>query len=165
MSLQSVFLSRPTSVDRYQQRLCQRIAAALKGEHLQPRTLGVTDYPRKAPLGEVLKLMEESDGAIVLGLRQLRVQGGLLKEQTDQEAAVEDLLLPTAWNQIEAGMAVALGLPLLLIREEGVSGGVFDVGSSDQFVHQAEMDSRWTRSANFLDPLRAWVTDVRARQA
>lgn len=165
MTPQNVFLSRPTSVDRHQHFFCRRVVIALEEQELQPRTLGVTDYPSKAPLGEVLRLMTNCDGAIVLGLRQLRVETGLAKEQTDHEADVRDLLLPTAWNQIEAGMAVALALPLLIIREKGVSSGVFDVGSSDQFVHQAEMSSQWTRSAKFLDPFRAWVADVRARQA
>jgi hypothetical protein len=164
MTSQHVFLSRPTSVDRHQQSLCRRMVVALEGQDLKPRTLGVTDYPSKAPLGEVLRLMETCDGAIILGLRQLRIQSGLEKENTDNETEVKGLLLPTAWNQIEAGMAVALGLPLLIIREEGVSSGVFDIGSSDQFVHQAEMSPQWTRSAKFMDPFRRWVTDVQARQ-
>jgi hypothetical protein len=56
-----------------------------------------------------------------------------------------------------------LNLPLLIIREEGVSSGVFDVGTSDRFVHQAEMNTDWTRSPKFLEPFHRWVGDVQLR--
>jgi hypothetical protein len=132
-------------------------------EGLRARTLGVTDYPAKAPLGEVLDLMRDCDGALVLGLVQTTVEVGVGKPETPSEHRIDGMRFATPWNQIEAGMAFALGLPMLLVREEGVEGGIFDVGSSDRFLHQADLTREWLESPAFQQPFRQWVTEVRAR--
>ena len=160
----SVFLSRPTALNDEQESFCDGLDQVLEDEGLRPRTLGVTDYPASAPLAEVLKLMRDCDGALVLGLRQLHVESGRSKEGSPSAASVAGLYLATPWNQIEAGMAVALGRPLLLARELGVEGGVFDVGSSDRFVHRVEFDAGWLESPAFRQPFEAWVADVRQAQ-
>jgi len=36
---------------------------------------------------------------------------------------------------LEAGILFGLGLPLVIFREEGIRGGVFDEGVTDVFVH------------------------------
>ena len=37
---------------------------------------------------------------------------------------------------MEAGILFGLGLPLLVFRENGISGGIFDSGVTDVFVHR-----------------------------
>lgn len=103
------------------------------------RTLGVTDYPGLAPLAEVLALMRQCNGALALGLRQLHVETGKAKAGSLLQQWLRIFYLSTPWNQIEAGMAIALGLPLLVAREKGVEGGVFDIGSSDRFIHRLSL--------------------------
>lgn len=44
-------------------------------------------------------------------------------------ARVADFYLSTPWNQIEEGWQLLLERPLLIAREDGVEGGVFDSGS------------------------------------
>ncbi len=86
--------------------------------------------------------MAECQGAIILGLRQINVLDAVLKEGTIQESrSMPSNFLPTPWDQLEAGMAFMLGLPTLIIKEDRVWGGVFDVGSSDRFVHQVSLPS------------------------
>ena len=46
-----------------------------------------------------------------------------------------DILFPTPWNHIEAGILFGLKLPLLVFREDGIRGGIFDDGVKDAFVH------------------------------
>src|SRR5437667_6805088 len=43
---------------------------------------------------------------------------------------------PTAWNNLEAGILFGLGLPILIFKEDGISGGVFDNGVTDVFIHK-----------------------------
>src|SRR3954447_20890464 len=90
------------------------------------RTLGRTDYPNKAPMTAVRELMTECEGVIVLGLRQIEVIDGIVKPGSGEERTLRGEFLPTPWNQLEAGVAFALELPLMLIKEHGVEGGVFD---------------------------------------
>ncbi len=112
----------------------------------------------------VKRIMVGCQGAIVLGLRQSRVVEGVEKEQTAQESPMENIFLPTPWNQIEAGMAFMLDLPTLLIREDGVQGGVFDLGSTDRFVHKINLPTgEWLRSPQFLQPFNEWFAEVVGR--
>ena len=50
------------------------------------------------------------------------------------------MLIPTAWNHLEAGILFGLNLPLLIFKETGVSGGVFDNGVTDVFIHELKKE-------------------------
>lgn len=128
------------------------------------RTLGGTDYPNRAPIAEVAEVMAECHGAIILGLRQIHIIRGIERAGTDRERSVDRSYLPTAWNNLEAGMAHAMGLPLMVIREEGVTSGIFDVGSSDRYVHQARLSRNWLESDAFLKPFLKWAQEVDDRR-
>jgi hypothetical protein len=105
--------------------------------------------------------MHQCSGALALGLRQLHVETGEAKAGSPVAKTVADLYLSTPWNQIEAGIAVALERPLLIAREKGVEGGVFDIGSSDRFIHQVEFGTEWLESPRFRQPFETWVAGVR----
>jgi len=47
----------------------------------------------------------------------------------------KDAKFPTPWNQLEAGILFSLRLPLMVFREQGVFGGIFDLGTSDVFIN------------------------------
>lgn len=134
---------------------------SLQERDLRPRTLGTTDYPNIAPIGAVKDVMSRCHGAVVLGLKQIRVIQGVAREGTEKEEGLAEHHLATAWNHIEAGMAFSFELPVLIIREEGVSEGVFEVGASDRYIHEVTMPGdKWLRSTAFLQPLNQWVEDV-----
>ena len=72
--------------------------------------------------------------------------------------------LPTPWNQLEAGIAFALDLPLLIIHESSVAQeGIFDPQIGDRFIHQTDLSLDWLRSKQFLQPYDEWVVEVRSR--
>ena len=60
--------------------------------------------------------------------------------QKRYDARVNDktcgIIHPTPWNHLEAGILFRLGLPLLVFRESGIQGGIFDPGVTDVFVNQ-----------------------------
>jgi hypothetical protein len=163
MGVHAVFVSRPSAVTPAQQRFCDALEDMLAERGCAPRTLGRTDYPNKAPMTAVRELMVECEGAIVLGLRQIEVIDGIVKPGTDEERRVHGAFHPTAWNQLEAGVGFALDLPLMLIKEAEVEGGVFDAGNTDRFVHQAEMSRDWLRSPRFLQPFNEWLEEILKR--
>ena len=53
-----VFVSRPTWVSEEFQAGLDTFTLQLENLGLIPRTLGVTDYPSKSPLDEVIEIME-----------------------------------------------------------------------------------------------------------
>jgi len=134
----------------------------LKVRGLTGRSLGTINYSNQAPLLAVRQLMNSCDGAIILGFTKLQIKQ---IKQHDSE-----IQLPTPWNNLEAGIAFALNLPLLIICEEGISGGIFDIGASDQFIHRFTFPNTakaltsfigtYFKSDKFLQPFNEWHEKV-----
>lgn len=133
-----VFVSSPTMLNPAQAGARKVVADLLEQYKMEPRALGRTDYPKDFPLKEVLIIAKHCHGGIILGFEQLRVIEGRWKPGTKEERPVDrkkPVQLPTPWNQLEAGILFGLRLPLLIFRESGVYGGVFDVGTTEVYIH------------------------------
>lgn len=163
----SVFLSRPTLLTDAQDGFCSALMEILAQHGLRPRTVGLTDFGNRTPLSIVRRVMAECAGAMILGFGQLTVESGMRKPGTRAEVPVpRGLAFPTPWNQLEAGMAFVLSLPLFVVRESSVAAeGIFDAAVADYFVHHAELTSDWLRSPAFQQPFEEWAAEVRAYKA
>lgn len=160
MSERKVFVSRPSTRNEAQEDFLKQLDDRMVRRDLRPVSLGQTDYPNRTPIQGVRQLMEQCEGAMIVGLEQIHLREGVQKPRTEQETELNDLSLPTPWNQIEAGMAFMLELPMLIIREEGVEGGVFDVGSSERYIHQATLSEEWIESPEFTQPFNSWHEEI-----
>lgn len=158
-----VFLSCPTDLSPGQGKERTRIIAALRAEGFEWRSLGRTDYPTNCPLREVLAIARHCSGGVVLGYSQFKTRSGIWKSGGLSEKRVRGLtLFPTPWNNLEAGVLYALGLPLLVFCEDGVSGGIFDPGATETFIHRIPHSSPTRTAKNELRAIVAkWGTDVR----
>jgi hypothetical protein len=131
-----VFVSCPTALNARQERSRQMILAELKHLQLEPRALGRTDYPTELPLREVYVIAKHCSGGVILGFEQSYAAKAVEKRGVRGKAKPQkDVIMPTPWNHLEAGILFGMNLPLLVFREKGISGGVFDVGVTDNFVH------------------------------
>src|SRR5262245_48271709 len=151
-----IFVSRPTWLpDEFQQPLSEFLGL-LDVLGLVPRTLGVSDYPAKGPLDEVIDLLGECRGMIVLGYPQLLVTTGTVKG-----SPVADLQLATEWNHIEAGLAYARSLPLLVIHHLGVKRGIFDRGTLNSFVYERDLTKPgWSLAPDVRGALTKWTSHL-----
>lgn len=132
-----VFVSCPTSLSKDQEAKRSVVCDILASLNLEPRALGRSDYPADLPLREVLVIARHCAGGVILGFNQFTATAGTWKPGTKSEAPLaETTNFPTAWNHLEAGILFSLGRPLLVFREEGITGGVFDPGVTDVFVHK-----------------------------
>jgi hypothetical protein len=121
-----VFISRPgVLLDHHQQSLVA-VTRRLETEGMLPEMLERKDYPEFGTIAEVQRLMAGCSGALVLGLREIEVRDGLWRAGTADQQRLCGVTYATPWSQIEAGMAVMRGLPVLILTEPGVEGGVFD---------------------------------------
>ena len=131
-----VFVSSPTSLSPAQDAARGIIIKQLADNGLEPRALGRSDYPTESPLREVLLIARRCSGGVILGFEQFRADSGISKPGTaDQKVVSTPTAFPTPWNQLEAGILFSQKLPTLVFREVGISGGVFDIGVSDVFIH------------------------------
>ena len=137
-----VFVSCPTTLNPGQQVARVTLMEFLDELNLEPRALGRSDYPSELPLREVLVIARHCAGGLILGFEQFQATGGTWKRGLGSKSGEQKLLaketesFPTPWNQLEAGILFGLGLPLLIFREAQISGGVFDNGVTDVFIHK-----------------------------
>jgi hypothetical protein len=131
--------------------------------NLEWRALGRSDYPNDLPLKEVLRMVKHCSGGIILGFEQFRSVKGLLKPGSPNSKTVSTpISFPTPWNQLEAGILFSSGLPMMIFREPGISGGVFDVGTSEVFIHQMPSAATTSQALDDLDSVfQNWVARVR----
>lgn len=161
-----VFVSMPNSLSSKQSEAQKLILGELGHQGIEARTLGQTDYPTSFPLREVLTLAKHCSGGLILGFSQFEATAGTWKKGTPFKKIIgknKSAQFPTPWNQLESGILFALNVPLLVFRESGISGGVFDVGATDLFVHpipspDAEYNEKKALRAVFLK----WTAQVRA---
>lgn len=133
-----VFVSCPTKLSAGQNRARNLLLGFLADLQLEPRALGRSDYPKDVPLREVYVIAKHCHGGLVLGFEQFQATAGTWKRGTKEASKVKasaPVLFPSPWNQLEAGILFGLKLPLLIFREAHVYGGVFDVGTTEVFVH------------------------------
>lgn len=148
-----IFLSRPTWVPSSFQAGIDTFMTQLANLGLDARTLGVSDFPSKAPLDEVIEILASCRGAIVLGVPQLEIRDGSLKGiDIDQP-----LVLGTEWNHLEAGLAYSAGLPLLVIHHHTVTRGIFDRGVLNAFLHSVDFESNnWSMQPALNGAITRW---------
>jgi hypothetical protein len=160
-----VFVSRPSNVSDQQQISLDLVLAELDAQRLEPRLLGQSDYPTNLPLRDVLSIAHHCAGGVVLGFKQFEAESGIWKEGTDKKRIQETpVKFPTPWNHLEAGVMYALQLPLLIFREPGIEGGIFDIGSSEAFVNEMPVGKLSEKQAEGLRHLFiTWAARVRQR--
>lgn len=132
-----IFGSCPTRLNDAQADVHRLLLGELGRAGLEWRSIGRTDYPHRNPLLEVYTLAKHCSGGLILGFSQFQTKSGLWKKDTpDQAKQSTTVAFPTPWNHIEAGIVFALRRPMLVFRDQGVSGGIFDIGVTDLYVHE-----------------------------
>lgn len=159
-----VFVSCPTVLSKSQSASRRLIIKELEELGLEPRSLGRSDYPTDLPLREVLLIAKHCAGGLILGFEQFQANAGTWKRGTKEERKVNvSVSFPTPWNQLEAGILFSLKLPTIVFREESISGGVFDAGVTDVFVHKMPASSISTIERQALrEVILKWQGLVRA---
>lgn len=154
-----IFVSCPTKLNPDQEAARAIVMCYLKKYKLEPRSLGRSDYPTKLPLREVLAIANHCAGGIILGFEQYRSLEGIDRPGAPEEVTQRlTVPFPTPWNNLEAGMLFGLGLPLLIFKEKDISGGIFDAGASDVFIHPMPTSGS---NEGLDDVFLKWQSDVR----
>jgi hypothetical protein len=146
-----VFASVPSKLDGPQGASKRYIYGRLAEVGLEPRTVGASDRGIYNPLHEVRTLARHCAGGIILGYTQISARRAFAKTNDIEGLVVQTVIkkytAPTPWNQLETGILFGLGLPLFVLKQDKISGGVFDEGASDVLVHPMPMPGRsWDTS-------------------
>jgi hypothetical protein len=166
----SVFLSYPTPHLAGQVQFVDELAVALRDKGFEPRTLGVNEYDMDAPLTAIRRLMLESNGLITVALRRLWVGEGTVRKGADvsgvKETPFQETWLTSPYCHIEPAMAYQLGLPILILREQGVvADGLLERGVVGMYMPEFSLDTdplEYLHSPEWSALLGKWEGYVRA---
>jgi hypothetical protein len=160
-----VFVSCPSpdNLSPDQDKSASIILELVERYKLEWRALGRSDYPNDLPLREVLRMVRHCSGGIILGFEQFRADSGVFKRGSPSEKpSGGPVVMPTPWNQLEAGILFSSRLPIMIFKEPGIQGGVFDVGTSEVFIHQMPTKKTTGEALDDLDSVvQNWVARVR----
>jgi hypothetical protein len=158
-----VFVSCPSDLNAEQDRSAQLIKEMLDKNKLAWRALGRSDYSYKLPLTEVLGMVNHCSGGVILGFKQFEAPSGIFKPGTPNQKKVDaPVIMPTPWNHLEAGVLFNLKLPILIFKEDGISGGVFDIGTPDVFIQKMPVPPLSPDANDDLETLfQNWASDVK----
>ncbi|MES1227064.1 MAG: hypothetical protein ABUL72_00245 [Armatimonadota bacterium] len=159
-----VFVSAPSpdNLSPAQEESAKVIHRLINRYKLEWRALGRSDYPSIFPLKEVQRMIRHCSGGIILGFEQFQAPQGIYKAGSLRQRNVTDVSFPTPWNQLEAGLLFSAGLPLMIFREPGVEGGIFDVGATEVFINPMPHSGTSNQALDDLDSVfQNWVAKVR----
>ena len=160
-----VFVSSPSpdNLSLDQEASAKIIHDMLLRYKLEWRALGRSDYPNDLPLKEVLRMVRHCSGGIILGFEQFRFPSGEYKRGSPNAKQVNlEIVAPTPWNHLEAGILFSSNLPMMIFSEPGITGGVFDAGATEVFVHRMPTPAMTPSVLDDLDSVfQNWVARVR----
>ncbi len=160
-----VFVSVGRACTTTQEAFIQEVENILRRNGISPRAVGRSDFSSKQPLKFIQELMGQCRGTVIIAFERLYVADGEEKRGSQNPKPVRNEILPTVWNQIEAGMAYVLGQPLLVIMEEGSRHeGLLEEGK-DWYVLKVKIAPDSTRSSEFQGVLDDWIRRVKAHEA
>lgn len=132
--LPKIFFSVPSSLDCNDSILIKEYERILKEHKLEVFPYERGEYSNFGQLGKVRQYVDQSAGMIVFGFRQVNVLDAMFRPGLKDADKWSDRWLPTPWNDIEVGMAVMKGIPILLVKDDEINTGVFDSKLSECFV-------------------------------
>lgn len=160
----SVFLGVPAVLTTSQQPYLEQWLRWLKDQTLNVVRLERGAYEQD-PWRMLVGLLSQTDGVILLGFRQLDVRTATWRPHTKEQAHMAGWWT-SPWLHLEAGMAVMLGLPVLVAPDEGVAEGVFSRDVWGSQVHGTVLSSPGKASVGWLELVRrGWIARKHSRES
>jgi hypothetical protein len=122
-------------------------------------------WSSEQPLKPIWRKMQECAGTAVIAFERLHFQEGVEFRGSAKQKRLENVAVPTVWNQIEATMAYTLGHPLLVVVQDGLREDGLLEGRYDWYVQRVPMDEASLSDREFRGVLTDWKNRVTAFQA
>jgi hypothetical protein len=125
-----VFVSCPRSIPGAQEKTVKSLRGLLEDNGLEWRQIELTEYsPRESPVEMILRVIQKCYGGLILGFEHSRAESVVVRRGQASQAVFISQALASPWGQIEAAVLLARNLPVLILKDRDVTGGIFDLGS------------------------------------
>tara|TARA_B110000003_G_C16622970_1_gene523835 strand:- start:1560 stop:2099 length:540 start_codon:yes stop_codon:yes gene_type:complete len=162
-----IFLSYPQPFTKAQETFISKVQKYLTSRGFEPRTLGVSDYDVEEPLTAIRRMLLESNGMLVIGFRRTLIEKGSSKPKSNNgqiEKSLDNNWLTSPWCHIEPAMAYQIGLPILILRENGViADGILEKGITGTYLPEfnLENENSYLNTEEWNQIIGKWEGNVR----
>ena len=154
-----VFFSMPGCLGKREEALTKAYRAVLESDGYEVVYYQKDDYPQFGQLTKIKESIKTSSAMIAFGFRQTNITAGAAFPGTLKQSPIKDKWLHTPWNEVEVGMALMRGLPVLLVKDEGIDSGIFDSKLSESFVASIPVDYD-SRKINMNKDFARWQSQI-----
>ena len=155
-----IFISMGSTATKEQREFVDAILSSLKTANLSPRIMNENEWSHEQPLKAIRNIMKECCGAVIIAFTRTKYPSRI-EIRKDKNRELSNISLPTPWNNIEASMAYAYNMPLLVIAENGLkSEGLIEQGY-DWRVYWTDLDPGIVTTDKFMGFLDSWKNAVK----
>lgn len=150
-----VFISKGSAATDEQRQFVDAILDMLKTAGLSPRIMNENEWSHEQPLKAIKKIISQCDGIVLIAFTRTIIENGS-EVKKDSKNDLKNILLPTPWNHIEGAIAYTMGMPLLVIAENGLkSEGLIENGY-DWRVYWTDLNPDIVKTDSFRGFLASW---------
>jgi hypothetical protein len=160
-----VYISVGSAASSIQTQAAETIFRSLEITGLAPRQMEKNEWSAEQPLRGIKRVIDQCHGIVVIAFQRYQFPSGTERQKDGSEKQLTDIRITTVWNQIEAAMGYARGLPLLVIAEQGLHEDGLLEGRYDWKVYWTDFSPEHLRSDRFIGYLESWKQLVVERSA
>ena len=155
----SIFFSMPSVMSKENELLTKDYKAYLKGLGYDVIYYIKDDYPSFGQLNRIREKILASSAMVAFGFKQTNIHDATFRPQTNNEEKWNDKWLATPWNEIEVGMGLMKGMPILLVKDPHIDMGIFDSNLSECFVANVSTDDDSRKLAQNKEVVK-WLSKI-----
>lgn len=130
----SIFFSMPSVMDKGNELLTKDFKTFLERLGYHVHYYVKDDYPCYGQLNRIREKICTSSAMVVFGFKQANIHKATYRPGTKDETEWNDRWIATPWNEIEVGMGLMKGMPILLVKDRQIDMGIFDNNLSECFI-------------------------------
>ncbi len=130
----SIFFSMPSVMSKENELLTKDYKAYLESLGYNVIYYIKDDYPCFGQLNRIREKILASSAMVAFGFKQTNIHDATFRPQTINEEKWNDRWLATPWNEIEVGMGLMKGMPILMVKDPQIDMGIFDSNLSECFI-------------------------------
>jgi hypothetical protein len=161
--LMPIFVSCGRTSTPTQEQFVLCIEAHLRSHGCQPQTVGRNVYSIRQPVEAARELIAKCSGAVVIAFERTRILSALDKPGSADEQKLPQESHPTVWNHLEAAMAYAQNVPLLIIVEQGLRRQGMLSDRLEWIAIETDLTPSLLSMEQFQQIFREWLSLVKAR--
>ena len=155
----SIFFSMPSVMSKENELLTKDYKAYLEGLGYNVIYYIKDDYPSFGQLNRIREKILASSAMVAFGFKQTNIHDATFRPQTKKKKKWNDKWLATPWNEIEVGMGLMKGMPILLVKDPHIDMGIFDSNLSECFVANVSTDDDSRKLAQNKEVVK-WLSKI-----